>query len=229
MYEESLALNRETGNQSEIGYSLVGLGRVLLREGKFAEARTLQEEARDIRERIGAKSALTESRLALAEILVHEGRFDSAVEAASAAARLARDQKQSDLEARCDAVRAMGLLELRQFMSARSAVTETENLRRNEMLRGTRIEVDIVTARVDAALGAVDGAVAKLEGVLAETKKLGLAAYELEARIALAEVRLRAKQTAQGEAELRQVEAGAKTRGFVLIQRTAAALRGSVR
>src|SRR5439155_10267896 len=147
---------------------LVGLGRVLLRQGRIADARKSQEEARAIRERLGAKSAVTESRVALAEILIEEGRADEAVAAARDAAHTAHEQGQSDTEARACAILATGLLERHQASEARDALGETAKLRRTEWDRGTRMQIDIATARVDAALGVTQAATTRLDGVLAE-------------------------------------------------------------
>ena len=123
----------------------------------------------------------------------------------------------------------MGLLELRQFIPARNALSETEKLPRTEWSRGTRVEVDIAIARIDASLGSIDSAVTRLERVLAETNKSGLLAYGFEARMALAEIHLKVNQAAKGEAELQQVEREATARGFGLIERKAGVIRATVR
>ena len=91
------------------------------------------------------------------------------------------------------------------------------------------MEVDIATARVDAATGASQSATTRLERVLAEANKLALAAYALEARLALAEVHLRAGNGDAGLQELQRVEDEAAIRGFGVMSRRIAAMRFSTR
>jgi tetratricopeptide (TPR) repeat protein len=222
MYQESLALNRETGSQEEISYSLHGLGRVLLRQDKLSDAKAKQDEARRIRETLGAKVAIAESRAAIAELLCEDQRFGEASDLALSAADVARDEKDIDLEARSRGIAASAFLSADRIPEARQSLDRVATLARTSWSRRTRMELDIVTARLQAASGQVDAALNLLKAVKADATKIGFVAYVLEAQLARAVILSRTSQLELARSELNQVERDATARGFQLISRKAA-------
>jgi hypothetical protein len=65
-----------------------------------------------------------------------------------------------------------------------------------------------------------------LESVIAQSRKLGFRIVELDARLALAEIEMKAGQTPAARAHLTAIEAEAKALGYNLVARKAAIARG---
>jgi hypothetical protein len=65
-----------------------------------------------------------------------------------------------------------------------------------------------------------------LEAVVAKSRALGYQGIELDARLALAEIEMKAGQTATARSHLAAIEADAKAKGYTLIARKAATARG---
>jgi hypothetical protein len=64
-----------------------------------------------------------------------------------------------------------------------------------------------------------------LESVITKSREPGYHIVELDARLALAEIELKAGQTAEGRAHLDAIEADAKAKGYVLVARKATTAR----
>jgi hypothetical protein len=77
---------------------------------------------------------------------------------------------------------------------------------------------------VQAASGKTAQAKETLKGVLAKATKWGYIGYQLEARLTLLEVELRAGKTSASVTALEQLQKDAKDKGFDLIARKADAL-----
>jgi hypothetical protein len=85
--------------------------------------------------------------------------------------------------------------------------------------------VSIEDAQFRAALGRGAEAARLLSDSLAEAKKASLVPLELEVRLALGEIEIKAGKSALGRAELKTLEQEAKAKGFLLVGRKAAAAR----
>jgi hypothetical protein len=83
----------------------------------------------------------------------------------------------------------------------------------------------LTAGRVLAAAGETAAALTSLESTVADARKGGVTAYELEARIALGEVELQAGRGQAGRGRLREAEAEARRLGLELLARQAAARR----
>ena len=91
--------------------------------------------------------------------------------------------------------------------------------------RGVRLSVAITGASIRAARGDVARSLKDLEEIVREAHNAKLIQFELEARLALAEIEMQSGQTVIGRAHLRALERDAKAKGFLLIARKAAAAR----
>jgi len=65
-----------------------------------------------------------------------------------------------------------------------------------------------------------------LAAVIAGSQELGYRLMELDARLALAELEMKAGQTAEGRAHLTAIEADARAKGYNLVARKAGSARG---
>jgi hypothetical protein len=85
-----------------------------------------------------------------------------------------------------------------------------------------RFPLAIAEGRVRAAAGDPAGAVKSLESTAAQARGLGLAPYDLMARLALAEVEIGSGREQAGGARRREVESEARAKGLALLARQAA-------
>jgi hypothetical protein len=84
----------------------------------------------------------------------------------------------------------------------------------------------IATAEKDLAHSAAGIATRKeLAAIITKSRKRGYQGIEFDARLALAEIEMKAGQTAAGRAHLTAIEADAKAKGYNLVARKAATAR----
>jgi len=65
-----------------------------------------------------------------------------------------------------------------------------------------------------------------LTAIIAKSRESGYRGIELDARLALAEIEMKAGQTAAGRAHLTAIEGDAKAKDYNLVARKAASARG---
>jgi serine/threonine protein kinase/tetratricopeptide (TPR) repeat protein len=225
--EESLAMAEEGGLKSQIALDHYGIAEVLLLMGRTEEARHEHGAALALREELGEKLEVATSRLALATVSLEEGNPAAAEAPAREAAVLFHRQKAPDSEAAAEGVLARSLLAEGKVPQARQAAARASAIALKTQVQTVRLMGAIVEARVTAASGqAQDAAKAlrSLEHTLQEASRTGRVALELEARLALGEVGLKAAQPGAAEA-LAALEKEATTKGYGLIARKAAAAR----
>jgi len=66
----------------------------------------------------------------------------------------------------------------------------------------------------------------ELATIITKSRELGYMGIELDARLALAEMEMKAEHTTAGRAHLTVIEADAKAKGYLLMARKAAIARG---
>jgi DNA-binding winged helix-turn-helix (wHTH) protein/tetratricopeptide (TPR) repeat protein len=232
-YEQSLAIWQKSGDQDASVYAMWGWGDLLIAEGDFAGARKLFERALGIVSSAGEQLSIAEGQLPLAEISLDEGRSPLEQEAA---VRKILDVFQKQ-QAHDDEIDAWSLLSLvlvaeGKATEAREAMQQARSLAEKSQNPKTRWEaaVDgatVVAAQKDAAHSAAALAARReLTEIVAKAHKLGYRLIELDARLALAELEMRAGQTAEGRAHLTAIESEAKAIGYNLVVRKAVIARG---
>jgi hypothetical protein len=87
------------------------------------------------------------------------------------------------------------------------------------------LEVDIVSARVRAAMGNFAEAKKSLRASIVGAKRYGILRRQLEARLALGEIDMKSGHSVAGRAQLQATERDATAHGFALIARNAVAAR----
>jgi tetratricopeptide (TPR) repeat protein/TolB-like protein len=225
-YQEAVAANEDAGLKSGAATSRYLLSELLLFMGRFDEARKEGELALAVRETLGEKLLVAESRVALANLALEEGRPAQAEALAREALQQFQGEKSRDDEALAEAVIARALHAQGKVAESRESLTRAVQLAGKSQAQSVRLSVAILDARLRAAAGggAADRASKALEGVLAEAKRAGLTALQLEVRLALAEVGLSAGRP-DAAATLAALEKEAASRGFGLVARKAAVAR----
>ncbi len=233
-FEQSLAIWQKSGDQRSAAYAMLSLGNVLLEQANFSDARKLYEQSLAIRNAAGDKISIARTQLVLADLSLEEKAHSPDEQEAVIRQALEVFQKQGNRGseaaawgtlARC--LLAQGKLAAATGASQRARALAARNegpvYRWENAITAARIE----TAEKDAALSAAGIAARKeLTAIIAKSHELGYQRIELDARLALAEIEMKAGQTTEGRAHLAAIEADAKAQGYNLIARKAATARG---
>ncbi|MGC9990334.1 MAG: tetratricopeptide repeat protein [Terriglobales bacterium] len=231
-FEQSLAIWQKNGDQHSSAYALWSLGNVLLLTADFAGARKMYEQALAMRTTEGDALTVAETRLSIADLSLEEAH--SPIEQEEAIRQVIEVvQKLKDLDdetnAWCSLARALlaegkgaAATQAAQHAQSLSSKEQTPEVRWNTAIAAARIE----TAEKDAVRSAAGIAARKeLTAVIAKSRGLGYRLVELDARLALAEIEMKSRQTAEGRAHLAAIEADAKAIGYNLVARKAATPR----
>jgi tetratricopeptide (TPR) repeat protein len=231
-FEQSLVIWQKNGDQYSSAYSMWSLGGLLLLEADFAGARKMYEQALAIRNAAGEKITVSETQLELADLSLEESR--SPVEQ-EVVVRQVLDVFQKE-KARDDEIRAWCVLS-RALLAEGKLVAASETMQHARVLAATsqnpeiRWRAAIVAARVEAAqkdgIHSAAGLAARKElaDVIARSRELGYRLVELDARLVLAEIEMKAWQTTEGRADLTAIESEARAKGYNLVARKAVVAR----
>jgi DNA-binding winged helix-turn-helix (wHTH) protein/tetratricopeptide (TPR) repeat protein len=227
-YLQSLEICRQIGDRSKEASAFGGLGRILREEADLDGARKYLVQAQAAFEEIGDKRSAAEMELAIANLLVDQGAgVEAAVVASKAAEEFDRERVISD-ESLAYAVIAHAFLAQERVVYARRAVERATALVGKGLNREVALAVAIAAARVDGASGGpanAKRAAKSLQLALAEATAAGFVNYQLEARLAQAEIKMRSGDIAGTRTTLELLQKDAAARGFSLIARKAATAR----
>jgi DNA-binding winged helix-turn-helix (wHTH) protein/tetratricopeptide (TPR) repeat protein/TolB-like protein len=232
-FEQSLAIWQKLGDQWGSPYSMLGLGSLLLQEADFSGARKMYEQALAMRTPRGDKIPIAETQLALADLSLEEGHSPAEQEAAARQAlEVFQKQKIRDDEIQAWCVLARALLAQGKAAEAKDAMQHARSLAAKSQNPNIRWPTAITAARIETAGKGVAHSAAglakqkELAAIVTKSRELGYQGIELDARLALAEMEMKAGQTTAGRAQLTAIEADAKAKGYNLVARKAALARG---
>jgi eukaryotic-like serine/threonine-protein kinase len=232
-FERSLAAWQENGEQSLSAYAMWHLGSLLREEGDFSGARKMYEQALAIRTTAGDKLAIAETQLILADLSLDEARSPAEQEAAvRQALEVFQTQKIRDDETGAWCILARALLAQGRAPAAKDAMQHARSLAAKSQNPNIRWQTAITAARIETApkdlahFAAAIAARKELATIITKSRALGYMGIELDARLALAEIEMKAGQTAAGSAHLAAIEADAKAKGYNLVARKAVTARG---
>jgi eukaryotic-like serine/threonine-protein kinase len=210
-YTESIALQPDKSNKSD---TLMALGNLLVIEGKL-----------DAAEQRFGQSQSAASKTGLASILLAKGSAAQAETAIRASlTELSKEDPEAGGQARLLLVQA--LLEQGKSVDALKEIVALNALVKATSPRSLRYGALIASARVQAATGPqakVAQPVESLQKVALDAKKAGMPGFELQARLAIAEIELADGKAAIAHRELEDVQHEAAAKGFGLIQQKASA------
>jgi tetratricopeptide (TPR) repeat protein len=229
-FEQSLAIWQKNGVADMSAYALGGLGSVLLQQADFSGARKMYEQALAIRTSARDEFTIAETQVGLADLSLEEAHSPVEQEAAMRlviAVFQKRNARDDETQAWCTLARA--LLAQGKAAEAAKAIQQGRSLAAKSQNPEIRWRTAIAAARIntagkDAAHSAAGiAARQELATIIAKSRELGYQGIELDARLALAEIEMRAGQTTGGRTHLAAVEADAKAKGYNLVARKAAA------
>jgi tetratricopeptide (TPR) repeat protein len=232
-FEESLATWQKNGNQDSSAYAMWSSGSLLLEKADFLGARKMYEQALAIRTTAGDKLSIAETQLGLALLSLEEARSPVDQEAVlRQVLEVFQKQKARDDEIQAWCILGRALQAEGKVEAATEAMQHARSLAAKSQNPEIRWRTAITAARIEASEKDVTHSTAgsmtrkELAAIIAKSRELGYQGIELDARLALAEIEMRAGQTTAGREHLSMVEADAKTKGYNLIARKAAIAHG---
>jgi tetratricopeptide (TPR) repeat protein len=222
--QESLDIARQINNKSHVARAMANWAEILMAEGDLPQARKNLEEALQIRTQIEQKSDANATRLQLAALSIAEGNAVEAEHAGREVRDEYRKEGHHDDEIRADAVLLQALhVENKSSEAEEEASKVNLVVARSQNLR-TRLSIAIVDAQIQADSGKWDEAVLNLASATRDAARFGFVPDQLEARLAHADIELRAGKVVAGRAELVALRKDAARKGFDLIAHEATAL-----
>jgi len=232
-FEQSLAAWQKLGDKWGSPFALLGLGGLLRQEADFPGARKMYEQALAIWTATSDKIDIAETQLGLADLSLEEAR--SPVEQEAAVRQIIevfQKQKARDDETQAWCVLSRALLAEGKADAAREALQHARTLAAKSQNPAIRWQTAIVAARIETVRNDVARSASatttrkELTAIIAKSRELGYQGIELDARLALATLEMKAGQSDTGRAHLSVIEADAKAKGYNLIARKAALARG---
>ena len=224
-YQQAKATAQEIDDKDATAYVLTGLGDVLTDRGDLAAARKSYEESLALREGAGEKQAAAETQVALARLTIEEGHADQAEAAMRKCKEQFHREQAGDDELAASSMLTRALLAEGKLQDAKKEIDGAKALATQSQSRLARFQFDLAHARVLLTSEGLELSRAQVEEILGEARKRGFVGVEFEARLVLAEWEKKSGHDAAARAELAELENNARSRGFGLVVRQAAAAR----
>jgi eukaryotic-like serine/threonine-protein kinase len=232
-FEQSVAIWQKNGARASSASAMSSLGRVLLDEADFSGARKMYEQALAIQTEAGDKLNIAATQFDLANLSLEEAHSPAdQIAAIRQEIEVFREQKARDDETHAWYVLARALFAEGQATAAKEAMQHARSLAGKSQNPDIRWRTAITAARVEtggkdlAHSSAGIAARKELAAIIAKSRELGYQGIELDARLALAEIEMKAGQTTAGRAHLAAIEAEAKAKGYMLLAHKAVIARG---
>jgi eukaryotic-like serine/threonine-protein kinase len=226
-YREARAIANEIGDKRAIAYALSGVGDVLADRGDLAAARKSYEESLARRKQMGEKQTVAETELALARLSLDEGQAAEAETVIRKCKEQFHQDGQADDELAASVTLIEGLLGQGKSVEAAKEEQASRALAAKSTNQLNRLQFDLVSARVELAMGHLAAARPQLQRTLDSARAHLLLGIELETRLRLAELKQKLGQRVEAQADLVALEKLARGKGFGLIAGKALSARNS--
>ncbi len=224
-YQKAKAMATESDSKSATAYVLTGVGEVLTEQDNLAAARKSYEESLALRNEAQEKQTAAETKMALAQLSIEEGHAADAEPVARDCMHQFHEEQQSDDELTAAGVLIQALLAQGKSGDAQKEIESAHALTAKSQNLIVRLQFAVASARVDLTSTRPESARRLLEETLQEARAHGFVGVELEARLALAELARQTGRTSAAKDQLIALEKTARSKGFGLIARKAAAAR----
>ena len=185
---EAVTSAEETGNKSDQAQFLYSLGDIKLDQGEINNAEETYQTGLGLATQVGDKSAVALGRLSLARLRLETGKPAEAEFLARQAANEFSTEGLKDLESSARNFLAAALLDLdrREDAAKEISVIQQHSLQDPTL----RLAAAITSARLQVRSGKLKEGIRELDSVATQSRNLGLAALQLEARLARGETAL---------------------------------------
>jgi tetratricopeptide (TPR) repeat protein len=221
LLDQSLAVQRTLGNSSDVAEVLHDLAEALGYQGDIGGAQKAYDEALAIRISRGEDGNVAQTRLGQADLLLDSGKPADSESLVRSALEQFKKEKQVEAEVSAHDTLAATLLELGRLSEAKAEVEQATKLAGRNTSRSSRLKTEIVAARVLSGGGQSEDAARNLRRTIKDAQKTGLFVRQLEASLALAEIKVKSGKKKEAEDLLHSVERDARGKGFLLIARKA--------
>lgn len=221
---EAVDICTQLGDRSKVAIALLNLGRALQSQGRTSEAGQAEAQAVSGFETIGDKQSAARARLMIAEFLLDDREPRRAQsESAEAAQEFVQENAARDA-ALAYAVLSQAMLQQGNLQGAERAVTQAAGYLVKCSDSETELKVAMSAARIHAVLGGLpqDSVAKAFQEIATKADRLGFVPYELEPRLALAEIEVNIGDRDTARNQLEAVRKEATSRGFGLIALKAA-------
>jgi tetratricopeptide (TPR) repeat protein len=224
-YEEAMAIRKKVQDASGRARTLNSLSGLLFDMGHLEQAQEAAQEAMAIQSKLGENETRAATALSLADVLIESGRAEEAVPLVREASTQFQKSRETGNEALAQGSLVRALLTLGRNGEAQQAATRARTLLRGAELN-EGLPAEIACARADAAAGRGGEARKEVEAILQKAVRIGWVNFQLDARLALAEIDLESVDVARGRAELQALARDASAKGFGRIAQRARQLVG---
>ena len=212
---QGLASGRGDGSPLAFVYS--SLGDVQMARNNLAEARKSYEKSLALRTQIGEIQSSAQTQVSLAKLSIEEGHAVDVEQTLRKCWSEFQGQGQRDDEINATIVLTEGLLSQKKYAEAKTEIESTTPLLQKNQNKLLQLQVRLVAARVELALGHLDAAGKEIQTVRAEATATGYVAFEFETRLALAEWMEASGKSAQAKELLITLQKAANQRGYKLV------------
>ncbi len=224
-YQQAKATAQEIDDKSAVAYVLSGLGDIFTDRGDLAAAHKSYEESLALHSQAGEKQNAAEIQIALARLAIEEGHPADAEAAMLKCKDEFGKEQEADDELTARIVLTQALLAQGKHADAQKEVEATRKLAGQSQNRLARLQFDLAFARVLLTSDQPELSRVQLEKILKEARAYEFAGVEFEARLALAELEKKSGHVSASRTELAALESSARSKGFGLMARKAAATR----
>lgn len=224
-YQQAKATAQEIDDKGAIAYVLNGLGDVFTDRGDLAAARKSYEESLTLRDHAGEKQGAAETQISLARLAIEEGHpADAEAEMRKFKEQFRREQAIDD-ELAASVTLIHALLAQNKPGDAAKEIEAARALAQQSQNGLVRLQFDLAVARVLLSSERPELSRPQSEKVLRDAREHGFVGVQFEARLALAEWEKKTGHDAAARIELAALESSARSKGFGLMARKAAAAR----
>jgi tetratricopeptide (TPR) repeat protein/TolB-like protein len=221
--ETALHQSRESHLRSDEATCLAALGDLLVAQDDLTAASKRYQESLDLRTQLGEKGSIASTQIARAALAIEENQPAEAEPLASAAAEEFKIEKSPAQELAARDVLAQALLAQKKLTDAAAQVTRAAELKVSDI--PTQLSFEITRGRLAARSG--EDGISRVSAAEQRARQLGMVPYDLQARLALAEI-----QAAKGvltPASLESLRSDALRLDYRLIARKAQAQRAATK
>jgi ATP/maltotriose-dependent transcriptional regulator MalT len=223
--EDALKKSQELGLRSDEAICLAALGDIALAEDDLTSAGRRYQGSLEIHTQLGEKGSIAGTQVSLAALALEQNHGAQAESLSRQAAEEFQLEKMPNQEAAARDLLAQALLFQHKLDEASAESAAAAALGATDP--PTVLSLAITEARVSAAKGRSAAAVQKLLATAQRAHDLGLVPYQLQARLAIAEIQMANGSADQARAGLASLSRDARQLSYQLISRKADTLLSS--
>jgi tetratricopeptide (TPR) repeat protein len=226
MYESSLEICHQLGSRGRQAAALAGAGNAQRTEGDVERVQKRYREAISILEEVGDKSEQAHIRLHLAELLLDEGKGGEAEIVARQSASVFGETRAGRYLVEANLLLSNALAAQGRNAEARMSIEQVTKAAIDSHNRRLELKAAVTAARIQAASDSASDvvkSVKRLYKIISDAGEASFADVALDARLAAGEIEMNSGNQGEGSAHLETLENDAKSGGFRLIARKAAA------